>query len=355
MTYKIKYLNSAWLAIFLIVSILLPIGYAIATTTYLLNISALLSTLNPGSNATQTISFFTSSTGGGVPAGSSFSITFPTTPNTWNISNVAIGDVSMTIGGVSISGGFAPSAGSNQWGWSKSGQVMTFTAPTSGTPIVAPIVTVAVTIASTHFVNPAAGTYTIGIASGTTDTGTATVVIANNVVNVSGTVAQNLTFSLGGTSVALSPNPVTTGGISSGTSTFTLATNAPAGATVAETGTSLTNSNTGSYALTACSAGCGTTPSTLPAAGTEAFGINLAANTGSLGANPTCTGTCGTASPSYNQPDYLWFNTLGDTLTNVTAPINSTTYTISYVANISAVTPAGNYTTALTLTATANF
>ncbi len=355
MAYRIKYL-SAFLVIFLIVSILLPAGQ-VSAATYLTSVSVALNTVNPATAAIQTISFTTSASGGGVPLSSNFAITFPSSPNTWNISSIVVGDITLSVGGTSTGYGLVDgtSGAASQWKEHVSGQVMTFYAPTSGTPVIGQNTAVVITISSAHFNNPAAGTYVISIASGASDTGSATVIIASNVVNVSGTVVQNLTFSLTGTSVTLSPNPITTGGISTATSTFSLATNAPAGATVAETGASLTNLNTGGHTLTACSSGCGTANSTMPAAGTEAFGINLAANPSSFGAAPSCTGTCGTASTHYASPDLFWFNASGETITNVTAPINTTTYTISYLANISTVTPAGNYSTALTLTATATF
>lgn len=88
-----------------------------------------------------------------------------------------------------------------------------------------------------------------------------------------------------------------------------------------------------------------------PATGTEQFGINLVANTSpvSFGANPSpspsSTFANGTAAAGYNTPNKYKYNA-GDTIALTPAGLSGwglTNYTISYMANISAFTPAGNY------------
>jgi len=88
------------------------------------------------------------------------------------------------------------------------------------------------------------------------------------------------------------------------------------------------------------------------AVGTEQFGINLVANTSpaNFGANPSPqpngTFANGIAAPGYNTPNQFKYN-IGDTI--VQTPSGSsgwgqTDYTISYIANVKVLTPAGNYT-----------
>ncbi len=357
MTKSISFFANLVAIVFLVVSILLPMGQVQAANVYALNNLSwvLTNSYAPTTGTAQTISFTTSSSGGGVPLNSSFAITFPSSPNTWNISSVVIGDVSITVGGTGTGYGLSGSAGASQWGWSKSGQVMTFTAPTSGTPVINSSTAVVVTIsnASSHFTTPAAGSYTLSIASGANDIGSATVAIAANVINIAASVSQTMSFSLGG-STAVALGNLSSSTISTGTSTFSVGTNAPSGVAVSYTGTSLsyTTSPGGSHTITACSStGAASSP------GSEQFGITLGSGApgGAAPSGSAPKGTVTTTPDDYSFPSSKYVFNSGDQIAGSTSPINSTTFTVVYMANISPLTPAGVYVTNLTYTATSTF
>lgn len=96
--------------------------------------------------------------------------------------------------------------------------------------------------------------------------------------------------------------------------------------------------------------------------GTEQFGINLAVNTSpSVGAAPTQypdnTGNpfgFGAVSSNYATPNQFRYID-GDTIAYSTRSSSDTTYTISYIFNISPVTPAGTYTMQHSIVATATY
>lgn len=104
--------------------------------------------------------------------------------------------------------------------------------------------------------------------------------------------------------------------------------------------------STGSYALN------GLTANTASNAGIEQFGVNLVANTspGSLGANPvndsnTQYGTqfgFGQASANYSVPNQYRYVS-GETIALAPKSSGLTSYTISYIANVQALTPGGQY------------
>lgn len=89
-----------------------------------------------------------------------------------------------------------------------------------------------------------------------------------------------------------------------------------------------------------------------PSVGTEEFGINLVDNTTpNIGTNPTNvpdnTFADGEAAPGYDTPDQFKYNP-GDIIARSAATagnqaVGRTDYTISYMANISGITPAGSY------------
>jgi len=94
--------------------------------------------------------------------------------------------------------------------------------------------------------------------------------------------------------------------------------------------------------------------------GTEQFGINLVANTSpvTFGASPVQTPDStfgfGQVGAGYNTPNNYKYNN-GDTIAYSTQSSGETDYTISYIFNISSVTPGGTYTMNHVLIATATF
>ena len=92
--------------------------------------------------------------------------------------------------------------------------------------------------------------------------------------------------------------------------------------------------------------------------GTEQFGVNLVANTTpvNFGAAPVQTNSYafGQAATGYNTANNFRYNK-GDIVAQATQSSSVTNYTMSYLFNISPVTPAGSYTFNHILVATATY
>lgn len=174
------------------------------------------------------------------------------------------------------------------------------------------------------------------------DTGTIATSTAGQ-ITVTATVDETLTFTLSSATAAL--GTLTTSGTGSATSTMTASTNAASGYAITVNGTTLTS---GSNTITALSS------PTASSVNNRQFGLNLVANTTpSVGSAVSGSGS-GAAASGYNTSDSYKFVT-GDTVASASAPTNSNTFTVSYIANIDGSTAAGSYSTVLTYIATANF
>lgn len=94
--------------------------------------------------------------------------------------------------------------------------------------------------------------------------------------------------------------------------------------------------------------------------GTEQFGMNLVANTSpvTFGANPSqvpdTTFGFGTAATGYNTANLFKYNQ-GNVIAQSTKSSGETLYTISYIENISNLTPGGTYTYTQNLVVTATY
>ncbi|HSX08276.1 MAG TPA: hypothetical protein VLG11_05265 [Candidatus Saccharimonadales bacterium] len=162
----------------------------------------------------------------------------------------------------------------------------------------------------------------------------------------------NLSFSIGSGSVSL--GTLTTASTGTATATFSVLNYTSYGYIVQMLG------STPSYAghnLTALSSGGSST------AGSEQFGINLVADTlpaALIGVSadpqqvPDSTYSNGTFGTGYGSANTYKYNS-GDTIAQATQTSGQTNFTISYIANISATTPAGNYTGAETLICTGTY
>ncbi len=181
--------------------------------------------------------------------------------------------------------------------------------------------------------------------TGAIDTGVVATSTAG-AITVNATVDETLTFTLAAATVTLT-NP-TTSATGTGTSTMTAATNASSGYSITVAGSTLG----GPTSITAMTGATGNASSV----NSKQFGINLKANTTpSVGTNVTGSGSgVPTAASGYDVADFFKFVS-GNTIAGATAPTNSNTYTVSYVANIDGSTPAGAYTTTITYVATPNF
>jgi len=131
----------------------------------------------------------------------------------------------------------------------------------------------------------------------------------------------------------------------SGTSVFAASTNGATGYSVTVSGNTLTS---GANTITPLASGASS------AIGTKQFGLNVASNTTpAVGSAVSGTGTA-TAAANYGTTNTFRYGT-GEAVASSGGPTNGNTFTVSYIANIDGLTPAGAYNTTLTYVATANF
>ncbi len=180
----------------------------------------------------------------------------------------------------------------------------------------------------------------VTVSAGTVTPATAVAIAGGTTLSA----AQTLTFSLDANSVNF--GTLSTGAVSIGSHTFIVGTNATSGVAVTFSGATLTS---GANTITAMATAA---PSSV---GTEQFGINAKDNvTPNVGAECSGTPPIAAAATGYNTVDNFKFVS-GETIVSSNGSINNTTCTISYIANISASTEAGSYTTTLTYIATGTF
>lgn len=334
-----------------------PLQVALAAA--LLNKSDTMSRLKASTASNHTIVFRTP-TGAGDST-DTITITFPAG---WTMGSVAFGDMDLahSAGGQTSCSGvtytndetLAATASVTAWGAAVSGQVITFTAPTDGVGVAAIAANACVQIeigtnaagGVNQITNSAtAGSHTIAVAGAFGDSGDIVVqVLSDEQVAVSATVDESLTFSLSANSLAL--GTLSTSAVTTGTHTVTLATNAANGLVLTYSGSTLTF---GANTITAMSTAAASS------VGSEQFGINAKDNvTPNVGLECSGTTPIAAAATGYSTVDNFKFVS-GETIISSSAGINSTTCTISYIANIAGATEAGSYTTTLTYTATAQF
>ncbi len=165
----------------------------------------------------------------------------------------------------------------------------------------------------------------------------------------SGSVTTNdpaLAFSVSGTptfTTAFSPSTAATA-----TTTFTVSNYTSYGYVVQLFGTPPTN---GGHTITALASGGTSSP------GNEQFGLNLVANTSpiSFGTNPNHgLFAFGSAATNYDTPNTYRFVS-GETIASAPKSSGVTTYTISYMVNVSSITPGGQYNSPQTLVVTGTY
>ena len=180
--------------------------------------------------------------------------------------------------------------------------------------------------------------------TGAIDTGVVAASTAG-AVTVNASVDETLTFTLVATTVPLGTISSSTTG--SGTSTMVVGTNGTYGYSVSYNPT--TTLTSGANTITALA-----TP-TASTQGTKQFGINLRLNaTPAVGSDKTGAAG-GTVATNYNTANSFQFLPAGDVIATASGPVNTTTYTTSYIANVATDTAAGAYSTAINYVATANF
>src|SRR3989344_2290634 len=232
-----------------------------------------------------------------------------------------------------------------------SATVITFT---SGTDTIAAAAEVCVEVGTNaesvitgieQITNPTAGSYTLAIGGTMADSGSVAIsILADDQVAVSGTVDESITFSLSANSVAFGTLSVST--VTTGTHTFDLATNGTGGAVVTVSGNTLEDGANSVDAMSAAAAS---------SVGTEQFGINLKDNaTPDVGAECSGSAPIAAAATGYATVDNFKFVS-GATVASASNSINTSTCTISYLANIAGTTEPGTYETTLTYIASGNF
>ncbi len=342
-------------------------GVQFAYAAQLTNLSDTLSNATASQVSNHLIVFTTPT---GITAGQTVEITFTGYANLGQVGTSSIdiktGASTSTASQINVS----DSNGASQWGVSTSSNVLTLTAPSSGTlPTAGHVVMIYIGTNATNQVqgvqqitNPAAGSYAISIAGNQADSGSITItIISNSTVSATATINQSLSFAiLSATSTAFSNN-IYYGVLSSAAVKFasstntsgdgatttahvlTVATNAPSGYVITLQGDTLRNQNATTSFIDAI--GGTASPS---AAGTNQFGLNATAAGGTGG---TLNATYGTT----NRYGYNASTSTADTLAVGTVPTTTTTISLAYMANILATQSAGLYSTAITYVATSNF
>lgn len=326
----------------------------------LLSIITLLAALIPASAFAAAITARSVTIGSSVASASttySFAFTVPSTTAVKSVAFLACTTASGTCttpSGFSITGSSLssqPTGLGSATGWSANTATAGSLRITHATNSTAP--SGSQTVSFSSVTNPSATnatyffritTYSDSAWTTSIDTGTVATSTAGQ-AQVTATVDETLTFTMAASSVPL--GTLSSSVTASGTSTMTASTNAASGYAITVNGTTLQSGASSIAAITTAGGG----NSVL---NTSQFGINLMANaTPSVGTNVSGTGT-GAAATNYNTADKFRFVT-GETVASATAPTNSNTYTVSYIANIAGSTPAGSYSTLLTYVATSNY
>jgi hypothetical protein len=199
------------------------------------------------------------------------------------------------------------------------------------------------------------GSKAIGIAGSMWDSGTTTVnIITNDTVSVNAIVPQALSFAISANSInfgnldATFPKYASSTNASGDTAvtiahTLTVSTNAPTGYSITVQGQTLTSQQNSSNTINAV--GASPAPSSF---GTEQFGV-YATKAG---------GTNGTIATPYATALSYGYNATATTSALFASGTSATvteTYSLRYLANISGLTEAGNYSANLIYVGTANF
>lgn len=333
-----------------------------ALPAYAASLTALSDTLSNQSDAVvsnHTIKFTTPTGAGDV--GDTITIAFA---SGFVVGSVDYSDIDLSHGastGAETEETLAAVADATSWGAAFTSTTLTLTHPTSGTAgDIAPsdkvIVEIGLNAASgnAQLTNPSSGTQLIIIGGTFGDSGQiAVVIVDDNQVVVGTTIDPYIALTVTGNIVTLTkagggnPNFSSTGYNNGTANTLEARTNASSGYTLTYLGSTLTSPDLDTIDAMSVK---GTS-----SAGSEQFGLNLKDNaTPNTGAEPS--GGTGAPSGDYNTADQYKF--VADTITPMASAAGSTaatTYTVSYIANVSDTTEAGAYSTTITYVLTGNF
>jgi len=312
--------------------------------------SATLSTEKAATLSNYTVRFTTPT---GVASGQTIILTFN---NSTSLGSVAFGDIDLKVNTVDVTLAASPSGAT--WGVSVASPVITFTNGTTavtGGSIIDILIGTHATGGTNQITNGSAGTTLLTISGTFTDTGTIGIpIIADDVVVVNALVQPSISF-------AVSDNTIYFGNLSTGTACFAqdsdpgavtcptqseteafnlqAGTNASSGYVITVRGDTLTS---GSNTIDPLGSSTASNP------GTEQFGIR---------ADVSGAGSGTVTAPFATAAQYAWTATASTAvqLASATTASATNTYSIRQLANISALTEAGTYTSNQTYVATATY
>jgi hypothetical protein len=336
----------------LTVIVLSAIPFYFAEAAAITSASDTMSNLTVSATSTHAIRFTTPT--GANQNTDTIVITFP---SDFNFTSKTIGTVTFTHGastGLETVETLAGAPSATAWGAVFSGtqnRILTLTAPTDGvgSTTLAANDKVIITYDGTNSINPTTpGSYTTTIGGAFGDAGDITVnILTSNQVNITATVPQSLTFSISDTSISFGTLTAVSARYASGTGSgdtseieahnIIVGTNAANGYTMTVAGNTLTSGGNTILPIGAAN--------TASAVGTEQFGLRM-----------TAAGGSGAVAAPYAAAGFA-FDTAAfpDTVATSTGASANTTYSVRYIANITANTEAGSYTGAVTYVATANY
>lgn len=339
-----------------IVAILvMSVGFTprLAQASALTAISDTMSTVKKNTLSSHIIKFTTPT--GANESTDTIIITFP---SDFNFTSKAINTLTFTHGattGAENTEMMTATPGGITWGAVFSGtqnRILTLTAPTDGVGAAAIAASdkIILTYDSTNSTNPTtAASYTVSISGTFGDTGSYLVtVLDDDQVAVSATVAEILTFSI-------SDNSIGFGTLSSSAARFA-SSDATGSATEVEAHTLIAGTNaTSGYTVTVKGATLTSGANTITAIGA----VNTASSPTSeqFGLRMDASGGSGTVTAPYADVGFAYAadGSTADEVASSGAVSASTTYSVRYLANITALTQAGSYTATLTYIATANY
>ena len=331
--------------------------FIVPATAFAASLTALSDTQSTIKDSTASNHDILFTTPTGIAAGQTFTLTWD---NSTSINaSLDYTDIDLLDDGVNVTLAAAPSGAT--WGVVRtSATVITFT---NGSGAVAAASVVRIKIGTNaanqstgvrQITNGPAGTTTLVIAGGTfADTGTiSTPIISNDVVNITATVNQTISFAVSDNTIGFGTLSATTAHYATGDAagstsdsvahTVAVATNAPNGYTVTFSGATLTSGLNSIDSIGATNAASST--------GSEQFGLYA---TKAGGVNSTIT-------TRYNDnatPKFAYNATAAatDTLATGTSATTTETFSVHYIANIASTTEAGSYATNITYVGTGNF
>jgi len=327
-------------ACFMMISGLLLLNYAKIQAASLTSVTDTMSRQKVSTLSNHVVKF-TTPTGAGDTT-DTITVTFPAG---FTIGSVAFGDMTLTHGattGLETTETLAAAASATDWGASFTGQVLTLTHPTNGANgDIAASDKVILTIGGTNKItNPgSAGSYTVTLGGTFGDTGSLAVAIATqDQVTATGNVDPYLACGVTDDTVSFGTLSFTS--VKTDTAQMTAATNSKDGYSVTVDGPTLTN---GSYVIDAIG---GTPASSAP--GTEQFGFCISAS-GGQGAAVYPYNQCGSTQYAFDVAN------VPDEVAKSTQKSKTTTFTMTYIANIDTDTEPGTYSAVHTYICTGNY